>query len=257
MKLWNKEQRLLLGIGDKEQKLLQVLAQGGVSNTSVVAKEAKIPRVTTLRVLSGLSQRGLVSRRVRGREVLWSALPPPSIEANFMELFAGSVAVSPATPLSEVGSLTVFRGMEGIMETNRRILDAKIGERFLAIEPNGIWKYVKQSPQDAWTHLNKLFRQKNILVEMIAEEGFEKYLEETDPEMRRTFLDLIADIRVVPERLLDSATEILIFRDQIFFIDWAHEVAVEIKNPSTMRVMRAMFRVLQDSGRQIALKELR
>ncbi len=247
----------MLGISEKEQKLLGVLARQDGLNTCAVAEEANVPRVTTLRILSRLYKRGLVSRRARGREVLWSALHPPVIEANFMELFAANSAVSPATSLSEVGSLTVFRGMEGIMETNRRILSAKVGERFLAIEPNGIWQYVKQSPQDAWTHLNKLFRQKNILVEMIAEAGFEKHLEETDPEMRRTFLDLITDIRVVPERLLDSATEILIFRDQIFFIDWAHEVAIEIKNPSTMRVMHAMFRVLQQSGKPVPPKDIR
>lgn len=251
MKIWTKEQRQVLGISEKEYTLLQVLAGTEKSNTSAVAEVAKIPRVTALRILGGLKKRGFVTSRIQGKAVMWSAVPPADIEKNYMKLFSAHEHVSSPTTLSEVGSLTIFRGAEGIIETNRRILNAIMGERVLAIEPNGIWKYVAQSSQDTWTHLNTLFKQQNIQVEMITEEGFERHLEIVDPELRHTFLDIISDISVVPERLLDSATEILLFRDQIFFIDWAHEVAVEIKNPSTMRVMRAMFRVLQESGRKV------
>lgn len=85
---------------------------------------------------------------------------------------------------------------------------------------------------------------------MIAEEGFEKIISQyTKPELGESFLALTTDIRIVPSGMLDSATEMFIFRDQVLFTDWAHLVAVEIKNPSTVRVMKAMFRMLQKSGR--------
>lgn len=251
MKLWTKEQRRVLGIGGKEEKLIAVLFKNGWQNTTLVAIEAGIPRVTALRILGRLKKRGFVTSRARGRAVEWSAVPPADIEKNLIKLFVTDEYVSSPATLSEVGSLTIFRGAEGIIETNRRIINAAMGERLLAIEPNGIWKYVAKSSQDTWTHLNTLFKEQKIQVEMITEEGFEQHLGIVNPELRHTFLDIITDISVVPERLLDSATEILLFRDQIFFIDWAHEVAVEIKNPSTMRVMRAMFRVLQESGRKV------
>lgn len=137
-----------------------------------------------------------------------------------------------------------------MIESNRNILKAHPGERVLAIEPNGIWKYFAKIDPGPIHQLNLLWKEKKILVEMVAEEGFEGFMaDNVDNRVEQSFLSLAVDIKIVPQGTLDSATEILIFRDQMLLLDWAHSVAVEIKNPSTLRVIRAMFRTLQASGR--------
>jgi hypothetical protein len=136
-----------------------------------------------------------------------------------------------------------------MIESNRRMLIAHPGERVLAVEPNGIWRHFAKIQSKEVHELNLLWGKKKILVEMVTEEGFEEVIQShVTPDIESSFLSLAIDIRVVPKGILDSSTEILIFRDQVLFMDWAHLVAVEIQNPSTVRVMKAMYRMLQKSG---------
>jgi len=252
MKLWTKEERIVLGLNDKEVLLLETLHKQGALNTSVLSYEASLPRVTTMRILKTLKDRGFVTRYTKKREVVWSLVEQKALEKRFAGLFGDSTDSQKTTELSEVGSLVIYRGVEEIIAGNEKILATHKGERLLAIEPNGIWKHVSRTPQESITHLNKRFKEKQILIEIVVEEGFEKAIAESvDPELAETFLALAVDVRVVPARFLDSATEVLLFRDQVLFVDWAHLVAVEIKNPSTIRVMRAMYRLLQESGRSL------
>lgn len=252
MKLWTKEERVALGVSDKEFALLEVLHKEGAQNTSALSYSSSLPRVTTIRILKTLKERGFVTRHTRSREVVWSAVDSRVLEKRFGTLFADGVDTQKTTELSEVGSLVVYRGIDAILESNQKILNTHKGERLLAIEPNGIWKHVSGTQQEVITHMNRRFKEKQILIEMVVEEGFEKAIAESiDPQLAETFLALAVDVRVVPARFLDSSTEILMFRDQILFVDWANLVAIEIKDPSTARIMRTMYRLLQESGRPV------
>lgn len=250
MKLWTKEERIALGVNDKEFTLLSVLHKEGAQNTSTLSHKASLPRVTTMRILKTLKERGFVTKLTKSREVVWSMVKPRTLEKRLLEMFGGNDDEQKVTELSEVGSLIIYRGIEEVLASNKKILEANSGGRLLAIEPNGIWKHVPATHQGVITDMNLLFKEKQFVMEMVIEEGFEECLAlNADPRLAETFLKTVVDVRVVPARFLDSATEVLIFRDQILFIDWAHLVAVEIKNPSTVRVLRAMYRLLQESGR--------
>lgn len=256
MKIWTKEQQVVLGLAPKESKILSALNEQGALNTSVLAHQSSLPRVTTMRILNALQKRSFVMRRKKSKEVVWSLINPILIEKRLARLFEVSGVFNKSNiSLSEVGSLTIYRGAEEMLESNRKILISHAGERVLAVEPNGIWKHFPKDQSDSWEHLNLLFKRKQILVEMVTEEGFENILKkEVSSGIKETFLSLAVDISVVPAGVLDSATEILIFRDQILFTDWADRVAVEIKNPSTVRVVKAMYRMLQKNGRKHDVK---
>ncbi len=251
MKFLSIAQRKALGLSPKESMLLETLHAHGGLNTSALAYHASLPRVTVMRILKGLQERGLVHRKEVPRAIMWSVITQEELQERQKELFVslGERGLD-NIELSEVGTVTIYRGPEKMLESNRKLLEANTGERVLSIEPNGIWKHFSSASAKDWKELNELVKKKQIIVESILEEGFEKVLKkEIDPGVEATFLDLLYDVRIVPERMLDSSTEIFIFRDQVLFMDWAHMVAVEIKNPSTTRVIKAMFRMLQQSGR--------
>ncbi|MEK7614592.1 MAG: helix-turn-helix domain-containing protein [Patescibacteria group bacterium] len=252
MKIWTKEQQIALGLTSKESGLLGVLNKKGTLNTSALAHRSSLPRVTAMRILNKLQKRGFVTRQEKRRAVAWSLVNPVLLEKRLAHLFEKSGVFNKSSiGLSEVGSLTIYRGVEEMLESNRKMLVAHAGERVLAVEPNGIWRHFPKDQSDAWRHLNLLFKQKQILIEMVTEEGFESILKkEVSPDIEETFLSLAVDIRVVPAGVLDSTTEILIFRDQMLMTDWADRIAVEIKNPSTVRVVKAMYRMLQKNGRK-------
>lgn len=248
--MWDKEQRVVLGVSDKEFSLLEVLNREGSLNTSALAYHASLPRVTTMRILKTLKERGFVARKTQSREVVWSIVDPRLLEKRLVNMFGDVHDSQKITHPSEVGSLTIYRGEKEMLESNERMLAAHPGERILSINPNGIWKHFEGASLEAWEDLNALFKKKNILIEIVLEEGFEQHMVVLGPSLIKSFFSLGIDIRVVKAGFLDSATEILMFRDQILFTDWAHLVAVEIKNPSTVRVMKAMYRLLQESGRK-------
>jgi sugar-specific transcriptional regulator TrmB len=253
MKTWTKKQRSILGLSEKESGLVDVLHKKGSLNTSSLASESRLPRVTAMRILKALHERGFVTRKEKGKEALWELVSPVELESRLASVFNNSSAFSKSNiNLSEVGSLTVYRGAKEMLESNRKLLIAHAGERLLTIEPNGIWKHFGRIASHEWESLNRAVKEKQIQIEMVVEEGFELALkEEVDPGIEESFLSLAVDIRVVPARVLDSSTEIIIFRDLILFMDWGHLVAVEVKNPSTTRVIKAMFRMLQKSGREL------
>lgn len=251
MKFLTNEQRGILGLSPKEGRLIEALHKHTVLNTSELAHHTSLPRVTTMRLLKGLLARGFVSRKEKGKFVLWSTVTKDVFKKQFDSLFdSGKDTHFFAAELSEVGSLRLYHGIEAMIESNRRMLVAHPGERVLAVEPNAIWKHFAKVQSKEVHELNLLWGTKKILVEIVAEEGFEEVIKShIAPDIESSFLSLAIDIRVVPKGVLDSSTEILIFRDQVLFLDWAHLVAVEIQNPSTTRVLKAMFRMLQKSGR--------
>jgi len=256
VKIWTKQQRLILGLSDKEIKILGVLESEEKLNTVTVAERSNAPRITTRRILQRLVDRGLVVRAKRGRSVWWTLVSPAKFESKVATIFKDSgVFLTSHIGLSEVGSLTIYRGVEEMIESNRNMLIAHPGERVLAIEPSGLWKYFAKIDPVPIHQLNLLLKEKQILIEIVAEEGFDQILTDSvDTGVGQSFLSLAVDIKVVPPGTLDSATEVLIFRDRLLLMDWAHLVAVEIKNPSTLRVIRAMFRTLQSSGWEYDIK---
>ncbi len=256
MKKWTKQQCTILGIDNKEARILDVLSSTAGTNTVAVAEKSFIPRITTRRILQKLVSRGLVTRTKLKQSINWTLVSPTVFEKKIASIFQDSDLFHTRNiGLSEVGSLNIYRGVKEMIESNRKILIAHTGERVLAIEPNGIWKHFAKIDPEPVHQLNLLRKEKQILIEMVAEEGFKEVIGNiVHPNVINSFMSLAVDIKVVPAGTLDSATEILIFRDQLLFMDWAHLVAVEVKNPSTLRVIKAMFRTLQSSGYDYALK---
>ncbi len=240
-----------MGLEKKESALLDVLYRGGPQNTSALAYEARLPRVTAMRFLKKLRARGFVSRQTLKREVCWSLMRPELILRRAERIFANTpaFAAKDILHLSEIGSVTVFRGPEEMLESNQKFLVAHPGERLYSIEPNGIWKYFAKVPVKEWVHLNSLIKQKNIIVETLIESGFQEVLgEHIDKSLEESFLSLIHEVWVLPRGTLDSATELLIFRDEAFFYDWSQFVCVSVKNPSSVRLLKGMFQLLKETA---------
>ncbi len=252
--LWNEEQRQMLGIKKKEQRLLDALHKKGTLNTMELAFEGKVPRVTTMRLLKNLRERGFVVRQTLLNEVRWSLMNPELQVKRLQKVFADMPGSSQKTtlPLSDVAKVTVFRGAEEMYETNVKFLIAHAGERLYAIEPSGMWRHIVKVPVQKWLHVNRLMGEKKIVVEAIVEEDFEKQITKyADIALMESLTGLANELSVIPKGYLDSSTEVLIFRDQALFLDWEQLVGVEIKNPSTVHLLKGMFSLLKSQSKRV------
>lgn len=243
-----------MGLNNKEHSLLNTLYNEGHLNTSALAFKAKIPRVTSMRLLRALQQRGFVYRQALYSEVRWHLVRPELLLKKYTKLFEGEpgATTQKALALTDVARVTVFRGAEEMYETNVRFLIAHAGERLYAIESSGMWRHIVQVPVQKWIHVNNLMAQKKIIVEAIVESDFETQItEHADISLAQSLTTLAHELYVIPKGYLNSSTEILIFRDQALFLDWEQLVGVEIKNPSTVKMLKGMFDLLKRIGQPV------
>lgn len=253
--LWNEEQRNALGLSIKEHQLLDTLHKKGPLNTMELSFEAKVARVTAMRLLRTLKVRGFVARQTLTNEVRWSLVSPELQVKRLQKLLADMPGSSAKTtlPLSDVAKITIFRGGEEMYETNVQFLTAHAGERLYAIEPSGLYRYILQVPLKKWIHVNSLIKQKKIVIESIVEDDFEAEVSKhADRALAKSFMDTVSEVYVVPKGFLNSSTEVLIFRDQALFLDWEQLVGVEIKNPSTVKILKGVFELLKQSSRPLS-----
>ncbi|MBY0472934.1 helix-turn-helix domain-containing protein [Patescibacteria group bacterium] len=250
--LWNEEQRQALGIKKKEQRLLDVLHKKGTLNTMELAFEAKVPRVTVMRLLKNLKERGFVARQTLLNEVRWSLVRPELLVKRIEKTFSNMPGNSKNTlPLSDIASVHVYRGPHELLESNKKLFAAHPGERIYSIEPNGVWRHIAKVPAQDWVHLNKLLKQKKIIVELLIEEGYESYFKSIERPLQESFFALVGETYIFPKNLMRSSTEVLIFRDSALFLDWEQFVAVEIKNSSTVAMFKGMFSLLKSHSRRM------
>lgn len=252
--LWTDEQRRALGLKPKEQRLLDVLYKKGTLNTVELSFEAKIARVTAMRLLGTLKARGFVARQTLKNEVRWSLVRPELQAKRLQKIFTdipGNKQRS-TLPLSDVAKVSVFRGAEEMYETNAKFLIAHPGERLYSIEPSAMWPHVLQVPVEKRLHINSLINQKKIIIESIVEDDFEIQIAKHAAVVHgQSMMETANELYVLPKGHLNSSTEVLIFRDQALFLDWEQLVGVEIKNPSTVKILKGMFELLKRSASRI------
>ncbi|MDB5187914.1 MAG: hypothetical protein JWO50_434 [Candidatus Kaiserbacteria bacterium] len=255
--MWTESQRLFLNLSKKELAVLKILHKKGPINTTELAFESKIPRVTTIRIARKLWRRGFIARQTLRREIKWSEVDRETIQKRLMTQVETSTVTlgGKEIELSEVASVTTYYGADAMLESNKKLLVAHAGEKFCSIEPNGMWKHMAKVSPKEWQELNNIYKNKGVMVDMVLEEGFEKAIGIVDKELKSSFFSLASEVRVIPEGIVSSSTEVLIFRDQALFMDWEQYIAIEIKNPSTVKLIKGMFKALQAQGTVFGYKK--
>ncbi|MEK7098584.1 MAG: hypothetical protein AAB908_01645 [Patescibacteria group bacterium] len=133
--MWSEQQRLFLAIGKKENALLGALQKHKTLNTRTLSFEAGVPRVTAIRLLRQLWKRGFVSRQVLKLETRWALISPQLMSKRLVREIE-STATHKEIALSDVASVSVYRGAKEMLASNQKILVAHTGERLFCIEPN-------------------------------------------------------------------------------------------------------------------------
>jgi hypothetical protein len=247
------EQQKFLGLNAKESRLLRVLNKGPL-NTSNVAKKASLPRVTALRLLAGLHVRGFVARHKAHTEVRWSLVASKLIRKR-LELSLEErekTAFGKLITLSDIASVSIYKGAHEMLLSNQKFLTAHPGERLYCIEPNAIWRHVAKVPQADWVHLNKSLKARHIIGEFVLEDGFAHAMGGTVEDMLgETFFAIAKDTRVMPKGTISSPVEVMIFRDRALLADWEQLVAVEVTSASIVKALKGLFVTLQNVSKPV------
>ncbi|MBI3289839.1 hypothetical protein HYZ78_00400 [Candidatus Microgenomates bacterium] len=232
----------LLGIGEKEQKIYEILFEGPKS-AAELSKISKIKRSTVYIYLENLKGVGLTLESSNGSKKYFSATNPKSLQqlirskiGQFKELdkSIGKIKISTKKPVREKSTdYKVYRGESGLFSIINEVVNSN--EEFYFLGNNaGLDKYVTQ---EFWEKIYIRPRRKRMAVEYMittsrAPRTVARYFEESG-----TF----TKIRFLPEEL-DFKGAVAAFGDKLIIGKYTPEpIGVAFEDKKLVELFKTAF----------------
>lgn len=249
----------LLRLTMNERRVLRALPELDGFNVADTARAAKIPRMSTYVALASLKKRGLVDFSRKGRRRFWVRL---SHERLANTLYENARTLSPShnrvvVTHSEQSGFTTLRGLPHLYTIFERIARGHRGERLSGIQPTGSMKYaVSKLGWKKIEPIQKAIVRNRIIVEGILREDYYPTLLNLLPtkklksEALASFAGRLTDMTIVTNNYLQSESELMMFRDIAFLVNWKDEVALEIKNKEILALLHESFQLMRGYGKK-------
>ncbi len=135
-------------------------------------------------------------------------------------------------------------------------------ERLYIIQPNQSTEMVlRKYPFNELVEINNFIKDNKIIVEAVLHENaFDHFFETLKKEQKtgreiqamfQSFADRVADTTYISKELLDFKAEIYIMGPVALILNWEEEVAVEIKNPDMVGMLKGFFEFIKHYGRKV------
>lgn len=254
----------VLKLNNHEQKVLSVLPiQAGV-NVSDIARDSKVARMSVYLALNSLKSRGLVDYDRKGKRRFWKKLSDKDIskliESSARQIYENKEKIE--ITHGENTGFTVLKGLQNLFTIFERIAQGHKGERLLAIQPTVSMKNVVQKfPWSTLKPIQDAIRENKIIVEgLLREDYYPTFLSllknpEEKKEAIQSFIGRLTDMVFVSNEYLNSETELMMFRDVAFLVNWKDEVALEIKNKEMLSFMKESFELARGYGKKVNQNE--
>lgn len=250
----------LLRLKKAEQKVLAVLSSEPKTPTEIVGL-SKLPRATVYLALSTLFQRGLIHSTIQKGRRYWLEESAQKLESGLSQTLKSLRHLTQVDQLEikhkDDTSVVIHRGAKAMNEVILRAINLNEGERVQVFQDS--------RPDDGWVRvigiknilkINALLKKRHIIGEsIIPETYFSRLVPYLGKKWAISYVDRINIVYMLPERYFLSLAEIITFRDRALIIHMGDEIAVEIKNPQILLLIKSMLEVLKESGRKVNMHE--
>lgn len=250
----------LLGLSKQEQKVLTSLPTDGGINVSDISRASKTPRMSVYLALDSLRKRGLADYDRRGKRRYWKKQTDQAISKMLVDA-AQSIYDDPnriEVKHGEDTGFVVLRGLEQLFTIFERIAAGHKGERLIGIQPTRSMAHVMQKLSLAKIKpILDAIRNNKIIVEGLIREDYYPTLisllrsKEEKMVAIQSFIGRLTDMVLVNNQYLNSETELMMFKDVAFLVNWKDEVALEIRNGEMLNFMRECFELARGYGKKI------
>jgi predicted transcriptional regulator len=229
----------LLGLKAQERKILKYLTPDSNVSVSDISTDTNIPRMTVYLVLDSLKHRGLADYKRIGKRRFWNRLSDIEIARLVSELVRSVHDESKSVEIrhNDQSQFVVSHGLKNLFSIFERIAKGHKGERLIGMQPTSSMKHVvKKLSWSTLLPIQQAIRDNKIIVEgMVREDYYPTLLSLLNSDEERksaidSFSGRLNDMVFVSNEYLKSETELMMFKDVAFLVNWKDEVAVEIKN---------------------------
>jgi predicted transcriptional regulator len=256
--------KTLLNLSSHESRILAVLHESEPYSVSEVAKSSKVPRMSTYLALASLKGRGLIYSKIKGKRRFWLRHSEKEI-AGTLNSLARNIHNEPErveVKHSDLTGFTVLKGLPSLFTIFERISSGHKGSRLMGIQPTAslinVFKGVKPEKLQP---IQEGIKHNKIIVEGLLREDYYptlmSLLDTPDEKIRvlEAFLGRSTDMVFVSNEYLNSATELMMFQDVAFLVNWKDEVALEIQNKDMLEFMKELFALARGYGKKVHQEE--
>jgi HTH-type transcriptional regulator, sugar sensing transcriptional regulator len=219
---------LALGLGEKEAHIYLALLHSGSLSLSDVAKKAGVRRTTVYQHIDELLRRGLVSKTIKGKRILYTPENPNKILKEVekgRQLFLESVPDLEALyeNARHRPNTRLYEGVEGI-----KAVLTEVGSSFAPIDaffsPEKFFKVVPNSDTNNFLQLIK--DKQNVLRDLVEYDSVAEQFVKRVKKEQNSF----HKVKLLPKGFSVSV-DVLITGNKVAIISFDHLTAFVVENP--------------------------
>jgi predicted transcriptional regulator len=254
----------LLGLSGHEEKVLISLPTEDGLNVSDIARTSKTPRMSVYLALHSLKKRGLADYDRKGKRRLWKKLSNQAFSELMINTAKSIYDNKERVEIKhgENNGFVILKGLNNLFTIFERIAAGHKGERLIGIQPTSSMTHVvKKLSWKTIKPIQDAIRDNKIIVQgLVREDYYPTFVsllksKEEKKEAIKSFIGRLTDMVLVSNQYLNSETELMMFKDVAFLVNWKDEVAIEIKNKEMLNFMLEFFELARGYGKKINQNE--
>ena len=225
------------GLSEKEAKIYLANLEVGTNKVSVIAKKARLNRVTTYDILERLLEKGLSSLIIQDGQKVYTALDPKLLirrsKEKVKQLEKSLPLLKKLSSKTDHPKIEYFEGLEGIKQVYTDTLSAK----------TEILNYASsQLIREIWPEYDEQYVSKRVKKKIFLR-GIAPY-DEYGIKVAKENKAAHRDIRLVTGEEFDFSNEINIYDDKVSIISLKHDlVGIIIENEDIANTQRIIFKM--------------
>lgn len=255
------DQKRVLGISNLEEKVLQACSKTPLT-ISALARTCAIPRTTVRRVLERLKERGWVNRDMTGSYPRWKV----TSLSHLQKLFTDSTTIQKESfdpqlhvasnqvrlQLNNTTEFAVHQGRDRMVKILELLVHLTHKQTIHIIESSVVAAQVLQKvPHDQLVDINAALRSnRSIIYSINPQDYYVHALSRANREWLASMDGRLQTNYIVPNGVVDGMSQMLIFNNRLFFLNWEQEIAFEVADPQTIALQKTLFEQLSLLGRK-------
>ncbi len=244
MKLGKKEQ-LLFGLSEREVVILNTLEKG-TSSVSELARDIPIPRTTIHFLLGKLLERGFVETTNK----LWTKTDTAEHSLKLKNILEGKNYPNIFHSDSNT-KLKIYSGIHEIKKSYQKMLAVGKSNRVYAIQGTHSAEEAGTLPSEFFYDIHQKMKDKEVIMECIEGRSVLTILKKMKKDELVSHLNRIVIMYLVPDEHLRFNLDIIIFEDQVLFINISEKEVIHMVNETIASSFRILFQMIASGAEKI------
>lgn len=252
-----KNNNKLLGISEKQEAILNCLEKNNSLKVSVIARLAKIPRTSVAFLLKKLRQRGFVKKIKIGHHYEWQWLDIGEFKSQLqsaLNFFGVNKREVLGLVIDKKISVEIHRGLAKTKESYKKILNVGRNDRVYAIQGlKSAQAHLQKIEKEYFFDFHKILKKKRIIMEVVSGKSILNLFHNLSQKELESHFGRLIIAYFVPDSFVDTEIDIIMFGDDILFIDLKEEISLHIKNQFIAAAFKNLFISLKEKAIKIDL----